>query len=542
MKKRIALATLALMPMSTALASGGQVGEVTASSLNVRSGPSTSNSVLFTVKKGEQVNISETSGGWYKITNSSGNTGWSSSNYITIVSNGSVELSQKKVVNVDALNMRSGASTSYRVITVLGRGTEVEIISESGGWSKVKVDGRLGYVATQYLTGTSSNNGGTVQKMVNASSLNIRSGPSTSHTVVARAARGELVNVVSESNGWSKIIYDSKELYVSSAYLKSLDTEAQPEVAPPTTTPPTTESTIPPVEENQNALVDSLSLNYSLSEHVSAQLDRVSVGGNVIAPSNVRSTNIQTMSFDTNIYQTTTESTINSVVESRMQTFSTGYIPASQADLEYYLNPSNFTTSEQGMMQFLRIDGYKDGITSSQLNSYLNALPGGSSNIFYNQGSVFIDAARSYNLDVAYLVSHAMWETGYGQSVLARGQTITSYKGQSLGAPVTVYNFFGIGAIDQTANVSGAEAAYSNGWTSIEKTIMGSAQWISQNYVNSSKYNQNTIYKMKFNYDYTWHQYATDVNWCNGISRIMHQVATMYDNQSSLKFEIPVYK
>ncbi len=46
-------------------------------------------------------------------------------------------------------------------------------------------------------------------------------------------------------------------------------------------------------------------------------------------------------------------------------------------------------------------------------------------------------------------------ETAYGKSTLAQGQTLTSYKGQPLSKPVKVYNFFGIGAIDKSANVSG---------------------------------------------------------------------------------------
>ena len=223
---------------------------------------------------------------------------------------------------------------------------------------------------------------------------------------------------------------------------------------------------------------------------------------------------------------------------------SRAFVTPSKADLEYYLNPKNFTNSDKGMMQFLRLDTYKGGITESELNSYLNSLPkvNGKNTVFYNQGKAFINAAQKYDIDLVYLVSHAMWETGYGKSVLAQGQTITSYKGKPLDKPVTVYNFFGIGAIDKSANVSGAEASYSNGWTSIEKTIEGSAKWISANYIKSSKYNQNTIYKMKFNYDYIWHQYATDVNWSNGISGIMNNIISMYDTASNLEFEVPDYK
>lgn len=223
---------------------------------------------------------------------------------------------------------------------------------------------------------------------------------------------------------------------------------------------------------------------------------------------------------------------------------SRSFIKADKSDLEYFLNPKNFTNSKKGMLQFLRTDSYKGGISENELNSYLNSLPkiNGKDTVFYNQGNSFINAAKKYNIDLVYLVSHAMWETGYGKSILAQGQTITSYKGQKLPNTVTVYNFFGIGAIDKSANVSGAEASYSNGWTSIEKTIEGSAKWISENYIHSSKYSQNTIYKMKFNYDYSFHQYATDVNWANGISGVMHKLIDMYDSGNNLKFEIPNYK
>ncbi len=39
---------------------------------------------------------------------------------------------------------------------------------------------------------------------------------------------------------------------------------------------------------------------------------------------------------------------------------------------------------------------------------------------------------------------------------------------------------------------------------------------------------------MKWNYDYTWHQYATDVNWANGISGIMENLIGLYGGGSSL--------
>ena len=666
MKGKIALATLAMIPMTANNAYASNIGTVTASSLNVRSGPSTSYTVVTTVKKNDKVNILQSSNGWYKIETSSGKQGWVSSSYIS-ASNSNTNNSTNNntqsniaIVNTDGLNFRNGAGTSYSIIKVLNKGEKVEVISESNGWSKVKHDSRLGYVASQYIDKATTNY---TIKEVNTDGLNVRTGPSTSYATIGKLNKGTRVEVISESAGWSKINYNNKTAYVSSGYLKAVSTST-PDTKPEDTTqqykeikvvntdglnvrkgPSTsyesigkidkgtsvevisesdgwskinyknttayvatryldkkstnTEDTtqqykeikvvntdglnvrkgpstsyesigkidkgtsvevisesdgwskinyknttayvatryldkissneqVPPIvggESTENvsgATIYYKALNYTLQNQVDAQYKKALEGGNVISSS------ISRMS----------EELTTSMPQSR------AFVTASKADLEYYLNPKNFTNSDKGMMQFLRLDTYKGGITESELNSYLNSLPkvNGKNTVFYNQGKAFINAAQKYDIDLVYLVSHAMWETGYGKSVLAQGQTITSYKGKPLDKPVTVYNFFGIGAIDKSANVSGAEASYSNGWTSIEKTIEGSAKWISANYIKSSKYNQNTIYKMKFNYDYIWHQYATDVNWSNGISGIMNNIISMYDTASNLEFEVPDYK
>ena len=47
---------------------------------------------------------------------------------------------------------------------------------------------------------------------------------------------------------------------------------------------------------------------------------------------------------------------------------------------------------------------------------------------------------------------------------------------------------------------------------------------------------------MKWNYNYTYHQYATDINWCNGVAGIMGNLVGYYDNQSSLVYDILRYK
>ena len=59
----------------------------------------------------------------------------------------------------------------------------------------------------------------TTTKYVNASSLNVRSGPGTSYSILGGLSDGAKVEVISESNGWAKIVYSDGEAYVSSKYL-----------------------------------------------------------------------------------------------------------------------------------------------------------------------------------------------------------------------------------------------------------------------------------------------------------------------------------
>ncbi|MDK2563300.1 SH3 domain-containing protein [Romboutsia sedimentorum] len=568
MNKKIALATL-IIPMAISnVDASGITGIITTSSLNIRSGAGSNYAVLFSVKKNEKVTINQTTNGWYKIKTSSGKEGWGSSNYILKSSpndnsNGSNTSGVKKRVSINSLNMRSGAGTSYRSIATLNKGTVLDVVSQGSGWTKVKYEGRLGYVSSEYLQDIKPEATTQGLKEVTTSSLNVRSGANTSYSVVGKLKNGEKIKVISESNEWAKIEYKGKIAYTSSRYLKNASSSSNPVQNPPSTNPK-------PEGVNETKIVNTNSLNVRSGPGTNySKVGTLKKGEKVGVMS--QSSGWSKLNYNNKTAYTSSQylikddTTLNppSVVGGESSENINGatvnykglsYTLADHVrvqkersnnnDLTYYLNPSNFTKTSKGMMQFLKLDSYKGGISANELNSYLNSLPKASSgtNVFYNKGQAFINAAQNYNIDLAYLVSHAMWETAYGKSKLAQGQTITSFKGKPLSRPVKVYNFFGIGAIDKSANVSGAEAAYSNGWTGIEKTIDGSAQWIAKNYIKNSRYNQNTVYKMKFSYDYSSHQYATDVNWPNGISGIMVKISNMYNSRNNLTFEVPSYK
>ncbi|EQB38117.1 hypothetical protein M948_05960 [Virgibacillus sp. CM-4] len=207
-----------------------------------------------------------------------------------------------------------------------------------------------------------------------------------------------------------------------------------------------------------------------------------------------------------------------------------GWVDASAEDVRYYLNPDNFIDNDVLRFQFLDLSRTSDA-TVNLLNNYLEGK-----GVLQGKGQSFIDASRIYGVSDIYLLSHALLETGNGQSDLATGievgknkqgnlVLVTSNNRKELTQIKTTYNMYGIGATDNNAREGGAFRAYREGWFTPESAIIGGAKFIGNNYV---KAGQNTLYKMRWNPDSMEdgspsHQYATDIGWAT------KQVYTMYN-------------
>ncbi|MGL4914055.1 MAG: SH3 domain-containing protein, partial [Romboutsia sp.] len=162
----IGLSTVALA-MGATDAYAAEKGTVTTDVLNVRSAPSTSNSIVGKLYRGNTVDILESSNGWHKVQMSNGKTGWASSDYIKLGSSnnggGSTEesVSGYGTVTTSSLNVRSGAGTSYSVISKVYKNDTVELLAKSNGWYKIKLsNGKVGWASGDYIKLGSSNNGG----------------------------------------------------------------------------------------------------------------------------------------------------------------------------------------------------------------------------------------------------------------------------------------------------------------------------------------------------------------------------------------------
>ncbi len=131
---------------STPSTGGGAV--VTAGSLRLRSGPSTTNGTMATLSKGTKVTITSSSNGWLKVT-VDGQSGWVSGEYISLTGSSNTLVGTIKGVGV---RFRSQASTSSAILATMPEGARVCVYEKSGDWYSCSYNGKMGYVNGTFLT------------------------------------------------------------------------------------------------------------------------------------------------------------------------------------------------------------------------------------------------------------------------------------------------------------------------------------------------------------------------------------------------------
>ena len=107
--------------MTTGIGYAAERGVVTADSLNIRSGPSTSYSIKAKVTKGTVVNLGKKSNGWYEVSLANGVSGWASGSYIEVIK---TENSQQGEI-IDATYLREEAKWTTNNLALLNTGTKV---------------------------------------------------------------------------------------------------------------------------------------------------------------------------------------------------------------------------------------------------------------------------------------------------------------------------------------------------------------------------------------------------------------------------------
>ena len=215
-------------------------------SLRLRQGPGTSYNTVKSVKNGTYVMILQKGDGWWKVS-VSGMVGYMDSSYLTdgIVrksststggsssggssssgssSSGSTSGAYAIVSNPgknQKLYLRASASKQSKALGSYGNGTKVTILEPGTQWCKVKVDGKTGYMMTDYLTLHNVASNPTVEVVhPDRTFVNLRNAPSqATGKVLVKVPHGAYVTVLSHGSTWTKVRYNGYTGYMMTRFL-----------------------------------------------------------------------------------------------------------------------------------------------------------------------------------------------------------------------------------------------------------------------------------------------------------------------------------
>jgi len=190
----------------------------TTGGVNVRSGPSTNDSILKTLAARTSVEVLEQSNGWSKVRHN-GSVGFIRSD---LLSDSGTTPAATTLRTTGVVNLRSGPSTNNSIVKKLAASTNVEVLEQqSNGWSSVRHEGTAGFIRSDLLSSTgASSSGAAIGTLRTVTGVNFRSGPSTNDSIIRLLAVNTSVDVLeNQSNGWSKVRHNGTEGFIRSDLL-----------------------------------------------------------------------------------------------------------------------------------------------------------------------------------------------------------------------------------------------------------------------------------------------------------------------------------
>lgn len=228
-------------------------------SLNLRDGAGYSSNIIGSIPGGAPIAIFVNNGDWAQVQYGQA-VGYCAVQYLTLHGSypgAETSSGTSAMVSLEGSSgsapLFSTASTSGTVIQNIDHGTQVTVHSNDGTWCRISVSGVTGYMlasaldfdATGVTPTTPPLDDGEQYAIVasDASTLNLRNGPSTTYDVIAEIPRGTQIIVTSYGSTWCAVRWGSLTGYVMTQYL-SFESE---ETTAPTPTPTPTATSTPTV-------------------------------------------------------------------------------------------------------------------------------------------------------------------------------------------------------------------------------------------------------------------------------------------------------
>lgn len=191
--------------------------------VNLRQQPTQHSTRLGSYKEGSWMVISGESDNWYYVTAPDGKSGYMSKNYVAVQE--PVTATVGVVTNPKAssfLNLRQSPSYNAKVKGTYYNGVPCVLLSQSGGWYSVRVDGVEGYFRQEYITRKQWPYSEEIATIVTPGNtgLNLRTGPGLSYPSIGQYRGGSYVMVLQKGSGWWKVSAQGQVGYMSTDFLK----------------------------------------------------------------------------------------------------------------------------------------------------------------------------------------------------------------------------------------------------------------------------------------------------------------------------------
>lgn len=142
----LAAVGMSLLTLASGAAHAQSMVSVKGSTLNMREGPGTNTPVLWELKKGYPLQITQRKGKWVKVSDFEGDTGW--------VVRSLTGSTPHHIVKSKVANIRSGPGTQHRIVGKASYGDLVRTREKRADWVRVeRKEGVGGWIARRLLWG-----------------------------------------------------------------------------------------------------------------------------------------------------------------------------------------------------------------------------------------------------------------------------------------------------------------------------------------------------------------------------------------------------
>ena len=217
----------------------------TSGTVNLRKTASTSSTILERISYGIQVKnngyvVDARGEVWYSVTYN-GKTGYVLGDYVTPVGtaetgsggNPANDIGRPLTVNMNEVNVRSGAGMNFSILGRLQKGQQVIPLDYHNGtdgmvWYSFKLSAtQTAYIRYDYLAGSAASSEQSGNVAVKSGGTNLRAGPGESFSVIEKLNRDDIVTIIgtgtdSLNNEWYYVTYEGKAGYLRSDLVRPL--------------------------------------------------------------------------------------------------------------------------------------------------------------------------------------------------------------------------------------------------------------------------------------------------------------------------------